>query len=588
LHRTSNGRAKERVRSKRSAPSAIQKSPTGIAGFDAITGGGLPAGRTTLLTGSAGSGKTIFSLQFLVSGAQSQNAPGIFVAFEESPKSLIDNMHEFAWNVMPLIPKKLYFMDARTTPDLVQSGDFDLSGMLAALGAQAKAMGARRIVFDALDIALSLLPDDAARRREVYRLHDWLLGRDLTGIITAKDSGEETSTLGSPQFGFMQFMVDCAVLLNHRVSQGVSQRNLRVQKYRGSSFDENESPYVIGKGGFDVAIARILGRVDNKVTNERVTSGVKRLDTMLGGGYYRAASVLITGFPGTAKTTLSGAFAEAACRRGERTLFVSFDSDGSEVIRNLNSVGIHLESHVNRGIMRIISARTIIGSAETLLVRIKSLAKEHGARCLVIDPVSALSKTGNELTAHGVAERLIDWCKSDNVTLVCTSLLDENANQMNGGTPLQISTLADTWIHLNYLVQAGERNRGISIIKSRGTSHSNQVRELILSDAGVTMADAYTAGGEVLMGTLRWEKERAQRIAAEVTEVEARLKRLVIDAEEAELQVRVKSLQTELVAKQVEKSLLDRVRESRKGETSKLRSQMRELRGADAIVTPNK
>jgi circadian clock protein KaiC len=572
--------ARERVHTRKTA--------TGIAGFDAITGGGLPTGRTTLLTGSAGSGKTIFSLQFLVSGAQTDDAPGIFVAFEESPKRLVDNLHDFGWNIAPLMPKKLYFLDARTTPDLVQSGDFDLSGMLASLGAQAKAMKATRIVFDALDIALSLLPDDAARRREVYRLHDWLIAHEMTAIITAKDSGEETSTLGSPPFGFMQFMVDCAVVLNYRVSQGVSQRNLRVQKYRGSSFDENESPYVIGKEGLDVAIARILGRTDNQVSNERVTSGVKRLDTMLGGGYYRAASVLITGFPGTAKTTLSGAFAEAACRRGERTLFVSFDSDGSEIIRNLNSVGINLEPHVKRGVMRIISARTIIGSAETLLVRIKSLAKEHRARCLVIDPVSALSKTGNELTAHGVAERLIDWCKSDNVTLVCTSLLDENANQMNGGTPLQISTLADTWIHLNYLVQAGERNRGISIIKSRGTSHSNQVRELILSDSGVTMADAYTADGEVLMGTLRWEKERALRLAAEVTEVEARLKRLMLDAEEAELQVRVKSLQTELVAKQVEKSLLDRTRVSRKGENSKLRAQMEALRGADVLVAPPK
>jgi circadian clock protein KaiC len=257
LHRTSDGLAKQRVKSRGSAESTVaRKTATGIAGFDAITGGGLPTGRTTLLTGSAGSGKTIFSLQFLVSGAHDHNSPGIFIAFEESPQRLTNNMQEFGWNVAPLIPKKLYFLDARTTPDLVQSGDFDLSGLLAALGAQAKAMGARRIVFDALDIALSLLPDDAARRREVYRLHDWLLAQELTGIITAKDSGEETSTLGSPPFGFMQFMVDCAVVLNHRVSQGVSQRNLRVQKYRGSSFDENESPYVIGKTGFDASTIR--------------------------------------------------------------------------------------------------------------------------------------------------------------------------------------------------------------------------------------------------------------------------------------------------------------------------------------------
>ena len=234
---------------------------------------------------------------------------------------------------------------------------------------------------------------------------------------------------------------------------------------------------------------------------------------MLGGGYYRGASVLITGFSGTAKTTLSGAFAEAACRRGERTLFVSFDSDSTEVIRNLASVGIRLDRYVKNGCLRMISARTITGSAETYLVRIKTLAKEHGARCLVIDPVSTWSKSGNDLTAQSVAERLIDWSKADGITLVCTSLLDEMSSRTEGGSPLQISTLADTWIHLNYLVQAGERNRGLSIIKSRGTAHSNQVRELILSDAGVTLADTYTAGGEVLMGTMRWEKERAERVA---------------------------------------------------------------------------
>jgi len=200
----------------------------------------------------------------------------------------------------------------------------------------------------------------------------------------------------------------------------------------------------------------------------------------------------------------------------------------------------------------------------------------------VIDPVSALSKTGNESTAHGVAERLIDWSKADGITLVCTSLLDEMASQMTGGTPLQISTLADTWIHLNYLVQAGERNRGMSIIKSRGTAHSNQVRELILSDAGVTLADIYTAGGEVLMGTLRWEKESAERVAKEVAEVAGKLKRVSLDAEEAVLEVRAKSLQTELVAKKVEKTLLTRTTESRERELTTGRTRMRELRGGDA------
>ncbi len=563
---------------------AATKASTGIVGFDQITSGGLPRGLTTVLVGGPGSGKTIFALQFLVHGAQACKEPGIFVAFEEAPERIVSNANGFSWKLTELRRKKLFFMDAQPQPDLIQSGNFDLSGMLAALEAQIKGMNAQRIVFDALDIVLALLPDLATKRREVYRLHQWLLRRKLTGIITLKSGGDETSTFPSPQpFGFMQFMVDCAVILTHGVVQGVSQRNLRVQKYRGSSFDENEAPFVIGKSGFDVAISRALGRMDDKVTNERVTSGVERLDTMLGGGYYRGATVLITGFPGTAKTTLSGAFAEAACKRGERTLFVSFDSDGIELSRNLASVGIRLDRHAKNGLLRIISARTITGSAETLLVRIKALAKEHGAHCLVIDPVSTLSKSGNEITAHGVAERLIDWSKTDGITLVCTSLLDEMSSQQAiGGSPLHISTLADTWIHLNYLVQAGERNRGIGIIKSRGTAHSNQVRELILSDAGVTLADIYTAGGEVLMGTMRWEKESAERVAKEVAEVGSKLKLVTLDAEEAELEVRLKSLQTELIAKQVEKALLTRTTESRERELSRGRTRMGELRGADA------
>ena len=556
------------------------KASTGIAGFDEITGGGLPRGRTTLLVGGPGSGKTIFALQFLINGAHQQE-PGIFVAFEEGSDRIQANFESFDWEFKELVPRELFFLDAQPAPGLVQSGTFDLGGMLAALEMKVGEMGAQRIVFDALDIVLALLPDAAAQRREVYRLHDWLLARKLTGLITAKAGGDETTSVGQQPFGFMQFMVDCAVILNHGVVMGVSQRNLRVQKYRGSGFDENESPFVIGKSGFDVAVARTLGR-DANVTNERVTTGIERLDTMLGGGYYRAASVLITGFPGTAKTTLSGAFAQAACTRGERTLFVSFDSDGAEVIRNLASVGIQLGPFVDNGLLRMISARTITGSAETYLVRIKTLVKEHQSRCLVIDPVSTLSKSGNELTAHGVAERLIDWSKSEGITMVCTSLLDEMSNQAEGSSPLQISTLADTWIHLDYLVQAGERNRNLSIIKSRGTAHSNQVRELILSDAGVTLADIYTAGGEVLMGTLRWEKESAERVANEVSEVERKLRHVSLDAEEAELIVRVKSLQTELIAKQVEKTLLTRTTASREQELSRGRKRMGELRGADA------
>ena len=563
------------------------KVPTGIAGFDAITGGGLPRGRTTLLLGGPGSGKTVLSLQFLVHGALRCSEPGIFVAFEESSDRIVANAASFGWNLGRLRGKSLHFMDAQPVSDMVQSGTFDLGGMLAALDAQVRATGARRIVLDALDVILALLPDAAARRREVYRLHEWLLGRKLSGVITAKAGGDAASSIDQAQFGFMQFMVDCAVILNQSVVHGVSQRNLRVQKYRGSGFDESENPFLIGVTGLEVDATRTTVRVNLAVSSERVSSGVKRLDTMLGGGYYRGASVLITGFPGTAKTTLGGTFADAACARGERTLFVSFDADANEVVRDLDSVGIRLARHLKSGRLRMSSARNITGNAETYLVRIKTLALEHRARCLVIDPMSTWSKSRSHSNAHSVAERLTDWAKARGITLVCTSLLDQMPERTDDGS-LQLSTLADTWIQLSYLLQAGERNRGLSIIKSRGTAHSNQVRELILSDAGVTLADTYTAGGEVLMGTLRWEKEGAERAATQVTEAAAKLKRVRLDAEEAELEVRIKSLRVELEAKHVEKALLTRTSEIRKGELSQGRSRLDELRGADTSSTRRK
>jgi circadian clock protein KaiC len=575
------------AKSRGSSRPTNAKAATGIPGLDEITEGGLPRGRTTLVVGGPGSGKTILALQFLVNGARDLGDPGIFVAFEETSDRIVANAEGFQWGLAELRRKQLFFLDAQPKADLAQSGSFDLSGMLAVLEAKAKSMRARRIVFDALDIVLALLPDNAARRREIYRLHEWLLARGLTGLITAKFGGNDSNSHDQP-FGVMQFMVDCVVILNHTVVLGVSQRNLRVQKYRGSRFVENESPFLIGRNGLEVAVARTLRLATVAVTNERVSSGIARLDTMLGGGYYRGASVLITGFPGTAKTTLSGAFAEAACRRGERTMFVSFDSDGSEVIRNLASVGIRLERYVKNGRLRIVSARTITGSAETYLLHIKSLATEHNARCVVIDPASTLSKSGNEQTAHSVAERLIDWSKSEGITMVCTSLLDEMKSQVEASSPLQISTLADTWIHLNYLVQAGERNRGMSIVKSRGTAHSNQVRELILSNEGVTLTDAYTAGGEVLMGTLRWQKERAERMASDVSDVAAKLKRLRLDAEEAELRVRLQSLGVELAAKLGERENLDRTTESLKTTTTRDRKRMRELRGADVPLPASK
>src|SRR5688500_8119814 len=270
------------------------KVETGIAGFDDVTDGGLPRGRTTLLVGGPGSGKTIFALQFVTHGAACDE-PGIFVAFEETSTRILSNAQNFGWELGDLVPDKLFFLDAQPMAAMVQSGSFDLGGMLAALEVQVKKMGARRIVFDALDIVLSLLPNGAAKRREIYRLHEWLLANGLTGLITAIAVEGDGRSVSGRAFGVLQFMVDCAVILNHSVVEGVSQRNLRVQKYRGSAFEENETPFLIGPNGLEVAVSRTLSNADPEVTNERIASGVARLDTMLGGGYYRGAMGRITG-----------------------------------------------------------------------------------------------------------------------------------------------------------------------------------------------------------------------------------------------------------------------------------------------------
>jgi circadian clock protein KaiC len=569
-------------------PAMPGKAPTGISGLDEITGGGLPGMRTTLLVGGPGSGKTILGLQFLVHGAKHCKEPGIFVAFEEASKRIIGNAESFGWNLGALRPKKIFFMDAQPKPGLIQTGDFDINGMLAALEVQAREMRARRIVFDALDIPLALLPDAAAQRREVYRLNDWLLARKLTGVITLKALGEQGRFRSPQPFDFMQFMADCIVILDHRVEKGISMRALRVQKYRGSAFDENDAAFVIGASGFEVPIARTIEHAGAKPSDERISSGVTRLDAMLDGGYRRGDSVLITGFSGTAKTTLGGAFVEAACARGERSLFVTFDSNPSESVRNLASVGIRLDRHLKNGRLRLVSARAITGSAETYLARIKALVSEQQARCVLIDPVSTWHQSGDDRTTRSVADRLIDWAKARGITMLFTSLFDEMSSQSEGGVALPISSLVDTWIGLTYLLRAGERNRGLAVLKSRGTAHSNQVRELILSAAGVTLADAYAARGEALMGTLRWEREHAQRGAGAQAEAAERLDRIRVEAEEADLAVRVKSLQAALDAKGREKTLLVRTAGNREQESAHEHARIRELRGADPPIARRK
>jgi circadian clock protein KaiC len=492
--------------------------PTGIAGFDAITGGGLPKGRITLVLGGAGCGKTIFGVHALAAGFRADGGTGIFVAFEETGEQILQNTAGFSWQTPD--HAGITILNAQVAQSVVNGGDFDLLGLFAMIGALAKKTQATRIVLDGLDILLSHLGDSARARREVFRLREWLQESGLTSIITAKAYPQPG--LVASEYDFLQFLADCVVTLQHRVAEGTALRFLRVPKCRGSAHSANEFPFSIGPDGIQVA-ATVNTALRHPVSNERVTSGVERLDVMLGGGYFRGSSTLITGAPGTAKTTLGAAFVDGASKRSERSLMVSFDEAPEQIMRNALSVKIDLGVHVQAGLLRVIALRSRAASPESHVAHIRALIRETRATNLVVDPISAMHHSGDTTLAQMAAMEVLDFAKSNGITSLSTSLLGQS-DALLAETPLGISTIADTWMHVTYINQGGERNRALTVVKSRGTGHSNQVRELVLSDDGVTLADVYAVGGEVLMGTLRWQKEDEQRRRQETTAREAELR----------------------------------------------------------------
>jgi circadian clock protein KaiC len=478
----------------------------------------------------------------------------------------------------------LTFIDARPNLDIVRVGAFDIGGLLALLQAQVMGTGAKLIVFDAIDILLAQMGDPEVIRREIYRLQNWLSEARLTAIITAKTSIGDLQNSGLPSMEFVQYMVDCWVVLSNDIVDQISQRNLRIAKYRGSDFHGNAVPFLIGRDGIDVAFVHAPQTSDGQIGTERISSGMPALDDMLRGGYLRAACVLLTGLPGTAKTTICGAFVAAACARGEKTLYVSFVSREDEIIRNLKSVSIDLEPYIASGLLRMESTRASKGSAETHLMSIRSAAQDHDASCIVTDPLSALSKTGNRGTAPGVSERLIDWAKAEGRTVVCTSLLDSTEDPTEA-TPLQISTIADTWIHLTNEARGGERNRTLSIIKSRGTGHSNQVRELVLADSGMTLRDVFAGAGEVLVGSERWESEREDLLRAEQRAAEDALEASRRTAEVVDLESRIALLQGELRSKMKDNQAMQGRAASLNREEISTTDQLRIRRGEQSLPT---
>jgi len=493
--------------------------PSGIAGFDQIAAGGLPRQGVTVVQGRAGVGKTIFGMQVLPSGLLDCSEPGILVAFEESAERILENVSSFIWGSGALLQQGITRLDAQLSQSVEQGGEFDLIGLLAIVTAKAKQTGAKRVVFDGLDVLLGYLTNPAHVRREVFRLREWVHGSGLSAIVTSKTVRAEDQA--AADYDFLQFMADCVVTLHHRISQGIALRFLRVAKYRGAAHSSNESPITITSEGIEVA-ASALSEVAYPASSERVSTGVARLDAMLSGGYYRGSSILITGAPGTAKTSLATAFAEASAARGERTLYLSFDESPAQIVRNVASVGIHLEPFIASGVLSILSRHGRAENPEAHVAHLRALVRASQPLNIVIDPLSALAQRGCEVEAEVAALHVLDLAKSAGITIVCTSLLG-TSQPLVEQTELAISTIADTWMHVSYVSQGGERNRAITIVKARGTGHSNQVRELVLASDGITLAGVYAVGGDVLMGTLRWEKENEARRTKAAVESRAAL-----------------------------------------------------------------
>ncbi len=557
----------------------LRKHPTGIQGFDEIAGGGLPAERATIVIGAAGTGKTLFALQTLVNAAR-RGEPGIFVAFEENADSIVANAAAFDWNMSAVLGRELQIFNANITPDTLLSGDFQLSGLLTAVGAMAKRMRARWIAFDAIDVLLSLLDSPSARRRELFRVLAWLEQHALTCIITAKE--DLHGLHGTVAQETISYTADCVVHLEHFTDTLVASRALRILKYRGSGHSENRVSYWMGPKGIEME-PPYVDKDRYPVSHDRVSSGVERMDAMLGKGFFRGSATLLTGAPGTSKTTLSGKFAEAACRRGERTVYMTLDESPQEIVRNLKSVNIDLAPYVASGrlVMRGIVPRE--RSADALSAEIRALLLTPKLRCAVIDPVSALKALGNDDQVLNVLYRIIQQCKMQGITLYMTSVITKGPAEVENADT-NISTVADNWIHLSYLVHAGERNRALTIVKARGTGHSNQVRELLLGSQGVTLADVFMEEGEVLMGTLRTAKEWAMEQSRESLRQDAARKVIELETGTAELDNNIHTLQRELADRRRQLALLKR------GNTAlaKAREQRQEAllksRGQDAVA----
>jgi circadian clock protein KaiC len=555
------------------APATIPKSPTGIKGLDEITAGGLPAGRPTLVCGGPGCGKTLLSMEFLMHGAIRFNEPGVYLSFEEKTEELTANFASLGFDLNQLVAQRKLSLDyVHIDPGATQEvGLYDLEGLFIRLSHAIDALGAKRVALDTVESLFNGFGNQVVLRAELRRLFRFLKDKGVTTVVTGEQGGNSLT-----RFGLEEYVADCVILLNHKVVDQVATRRLRIVKYRGSAHGTNEFPFLIDEQGFSVLPISSMG-LDHPASGERVSSGVPRLDTMLGGaGYFRGSSVLVTGTAGTGKSSIAAHFVDAACRRGERSLYFSFEESRSQIIRNMRSIGIDLEQWEQQGLLEFRNARPTLYGLELHLVNMHKAVEYFTPSIVVVDPISNLVAAASALEVKSMLSRLIDYLKHRGITAFCTDLTLPVRGLEH--TEVGISSVMDTWLLLQVLEGSGERNRGLYILKSRGMEHSNQVREFCLTGCGIQLRDVYLGHGGVLTGAGRTAQEAQERAEALERRQEIERMKREVERKKAVIEAQITALRIELATQQEELERImarERMRQEHHAETTRTMARTR-------------
>ncbi len=525
----------------------LLKVRTGIEGLDEITGGGLPAGRPTLVCGSAGCGKTMLAMEFLVRGATQFGEPGVFMMFEENAAELTANVHSLGFDLEKLAAQKLIALDYVHIErrEIEETGEYDLEGLFIRLGHAIDTIGAKRVVLDTVEALFAGLPNHAVLRAELRRLFRWLKDRGMTAIIT----GEKGEGNAITRYGLEEYVADCVIILDQRIQEQISTRRLRVLKYRGTAHGMNEYPFLIGVHGFSVLPITSL-QLDHPVSTQRVPTGIARLDEMLGGkGIFRGSSVLVSGSPGTGKSSIAARLIEATCQRGESALIFAYEESAAQIIRNMRSVNIDLAPWVKKGLLQIHSSRPTLHGLEQHLVMMHDIVRAFRPAVVAVDPISNLTMAYDDAEVKPTLMRLIDFLKKEQITAVFTSLTSGgDSTSAPEDSQLGVSSLMDTWLLLRNVEFSGERNRTIFVRKSRGMAHSNQVREFVLSDSGIDLVDVYLGGDRVLTGSARIAQEAQERVAATLRGEDHQRKLRQLASKRKAIEAQIAALQAEAEA----------------------------------------